>query len=382
MEKGNVLVLGNSGVGKSTLINAVLGETVTETGRGTKGTTKELKIYTNDEVPFRLIDSVGFEPNHLRAHAAIDAVKKWSKDCAKEGKEDNQINQIWLCVDGTASKLFPDTIKNMVKAISIWKSVPVIAVITKSYSKPEREENIKMVMNAFSKQKRVNDLRDIIPVVAQTYIINDDTYVAPEGIDQLIKVTNELMPEGIKAAEKDISIFRLKRKRALAQSIIGTATTAGAVVGAIPIPFADAAILSPTEVVEIKSIARVFGVKADSQAEDFINAIVESGTIGLAAKTIISALKGIPGINLGASAVNAVIAGGIILAIGEVSAYAFEQVYLGNKSMKDIDWVKKLIEDKLTSGFVAELIKTLENIAPNSDPKDIAVTILKVLTKK
>lgn len=382
MEKGNVLVLGNSGVGKSTLINAVLGETVTETGRGTKGTTKELKIYTNDEVPFRLIDSVGFEPNHLRAHAAIDAVKKWSKDCAKEGKEDNQINQIWLCVDGTASKLFTDTIKNMVKAISIWKSVPVIAVITKSYSKPEREENIKMVMNAFSKQKRVNDLRDIIPVVAQTYVINDDTYVAPEGIDQLIKVTNELMPEGIKAAEKDISIFRLKRKRALAQSIIGTATTAGAVVGAIPIPFADAAILSPTEVVEIKSIARVFGVKADSQAEDFINAIVESGTIGLAAKTIISALKGIPGINLGASAVNAVIAGGIILAIGEVSAYAFEQVYLGNKSMKDIDWVKKLIEDKLSSGFVAELIKTFENIAPNSDPKDIAVTILKVLTKK
>lgn len=382
MEKGNVLVLGNSGVGKSTLINAVLGETVTETGRGTKGTTKELKIYTNDEVPFRLIDSVGFEPNHLRAHAAIDAVKKWSKYCAKEGKEDNQINQIWLCVDGTASKLFPDTIKNMVKAISIWKSVPVIAVITKSYSKPEREENIKMVMNAFSKQKRVNDLRDIIPVVAQTYIINDDTYVAPEGIDQLIKVTNELMPEGIKAAEKDISIFRLKRKRALAQSIIGTATTAGAVVGAIPIPFADAAILSPTEVVEIKSIARVFGVKADSQAEDFINAIVASGTIGLAAKTIISALKGIPGINLGASAVNAVIAGGIILAIGEVSAYAFEQVYLGNKSMKDIDWVKKLIEDKLSSGFVAELIKTFENIAPNSDPKDIAVTILKVLTKK
>lgn len=70
------------------------------------------------------------------------------------------------------------------------------------------------------------------------------------------------------------------------------------------------------------------------------------------------------------------------MAIGEVSAYAFEQVYLGNKSMKDIDWVKKLIEDKLSSGFVAGLIKTLENIAPNSDPKDIAVTILKVLTKK
>lgn len=45
MNKGNVLVIGNSGVGKSTLINAVLGEQVAKTSWGTEGTTKELKIY-------------------------------------------------------------------------------------------------------------------------------------------------------------------------------------------------------------------------------------------------------------------------------------------------------------------------------------------------
>ena len=42
MERGNVLVIGNSGVGKSTLINSVFGENLAKTGWGTSGTTDKL----------------------------------------------------------------------------------------------------------------------------------------------------------------------------------------------------------------------------------------------------------------------------------------------------------------------------------------------------
>ena len=167
MEKGNVLVIGNSGVGKSTLINAVLGEDVAVTGWGTEGTTSELKIHENENIPFRLIDTVGFEATFLKDQQAINSVKKWSKNCAKEGKEDHQINLIWFCVDGTRRKLFSRDLQVFLRATSMWKTVPIIVTITKSYSVKERAENIEMVKLAFTKQKNASRMpREIIPVVA------------------------------------------------------------------------------------------------------------------------------------------------------------------------------------------------------------------------
>ena len=74
MERGNVLVIGNSGVGKSTLINAVLGENRAVTGYGSSGTTSELQIYESEEIPFRVIDTIGFEPTFIKERKAINAV--------------------------------------------------------------------------------------------------------------------------------------------------------------------------------------------------------------------------------------------------------------------------------------------------------------------
>ena len=268
MEWGNVLVIGNSGVGKSTLINSVLGEDVAKTDRGTEGTTKKLEIYESEKIPFHIIDSAGFEPSFSKRTKAINSVNKWSKDSAKKGNKDSQINVIWFCVDGTSSKLFPETIKNFSSATKMWRNIPVIVVITKSYSVPEREQNIEMVNNAFAKQKQSKNLRKVIPVVASTYVLNDSAYAAPEGIAELINATNELMPEGVKGAEADIHNFILNRKRVLAQSIVGVATTAGVVVGAVPIPFADAVILSPIEVAEINAKATIESVKTKNEMDE------------------------------------------------------------------------------------------------------------------
>ncbi len=383
MEKGNVLVIGNSGVGKSTLINAVLGEKYALTGNGIEGTTKHLEIYESQEIPFRIIDTVGFEPSFVKELAAINAVKKWSKDSAKEGKTDNQINVIWFCVDGTSRKLFPKAIKDLTHATSMWPSIPVVVVITKSYAIPDRESNTLMVYDAFSSQKKyAKRLKKVIPVVAETYTLNENAYAPPEGITELIDTTNDLLPEGLKAAQHDIAAYKLNRKRALAHSVVGAATTSGIVVGAVPIPFPDAMILGTVEIAEVNALAIIYGIQKNEDSKKFLNSIVEAGTVSLAAKTAITTLKAIPGVNIGATALNAIIAGCIIAALGEGSIYAFEQVYLGKKTVEDIDWVRKLIESQFSSQFIDKAMMIAQMMTEKADKNAVKEAIFELFNLK
>ena len=381
MERGNVLVIGNSGVGKSTLINSVLGDEKAKTGYGSSGTTDKLEIYESEEVAFRIIDTVGFEPSLVKGWKAINAVKKWSKESAKNGKEDSEINVIWFCVEGTSSKLFPKTIKDLSKATAMWETVPIVVVITKSYSVPERTQNIEMVSNAFAKQKRYSkNLKHIVPVVASTYTLNNTAFAAPEGLTELIDVTNELMPEGIKAGAHDIYNFKLKRKKGLAQSIVALSTTAAVTVAAVPISLADALILSPIEVAQINGLAQLYEINKGEDSKQFLNSIVEVGTVSTAAKAAISTLKAVPGINIAASVLNAIIAGAIVAAIGEGCIYAFEKVYTGEKSIEDIDWVKKVMESKLSPQFIENVTAVAEKISKSSNNKDVGKLVNSLLS--
>lgn len=372
MERGNVLVIGNSGVGKSTLINAVLGNEKAKTGYGSSGITKKLEIYESEEVPFRIIDTVGFEPSFMKQQKAINAVKKWSKNSIKEGEENTKINLIWFCIEGTTRKLFPKTIKDLSRATAMWKSVPIIVVITKSYSVPEREENIEMVENVFDNQKKKSkSLKEIIPVVASTYTLNEAAFAAPEGITELIDATNKMMPEGIKASESDVNNFKLNRKRALAQSTVGVSTTSAVTVGAVPVPFSDALILGPIEVAQIRALAQIYKINKNKDFKLLMNSIVEVGTVSVAAKTAISSLKAIPGINIAASVLNAIIAGAIVAAIGEGSIYVFEKIYTEEKSIEDIEWVKSVMQSKLSSDFINNVTTIVEKTAKGGHTKDL-----------
>jgi len=371
MKKGNVLVIGNSGVGKSTLINAVLGDEVAKTSWGESGTTSKLDIYEGE--PFNVIDTIGFEPSLFKSNKAISAVKKWSKKSAKEENNDKQINVIWFCVDGTSRKLFPKAIKDLSKAISMWKSVPIIAVITKSYSVPERSENIELVKNVFSKNKELSKkLRGIIPVVAQTYVLNDIASAPPEGITELIELTNNLMPEGFKAAKKDINRFNLNRKRAMAQSsILGFVATAVAKTF-INIGASDSIVLATIENTMVDTLGKIYNIDPNSKEMSFIKNNINNGTVNKIAKAAIVAIEKLPiGQKVGSAIINPIIAASVVLIIGESSSITFEKVYLGDTESINIDKIKEFFESEMINKIIDYVKSIGESLSPSSSSKDI-----------
>ena len=90
VEKPNVVVVGNSGVGKSTLINSLFQTYVAETSIG-EATTKELRVYETDALGFRIIDTIGFEPGVLNQSKAITALRKWSRESIKNDDPTHQM---------------------------------------------------------------------------------------------------------------------------------------------------------------------------------------------------------------------------------------------------------------------------------------------------
>lgn len=85
-EKANILVMGNSGVGKSTLINSVFDFAQAPVGNGT-AVTKKMTVYENDQLNFRVIDSKGIEYGLSAQLQTKREIIKWSKTSVKKEKK-------------------------------------------------------------------------------------------------------------------------------------------------------------------------------------------------------------------------------------------------------------------------------------------------------
>lgn len=378
-EKANVLVMGNSGSGKSTLINSVFNFERAAVGDG-DAVTEKMEIYETEDINFRAIDTKGLEYGILAQIHTRYLIKKWSNGSVKKNIEEKYIHIIWYCVDATSKRIFNESLDSIKNVAKMWKNVPIIIVLTKSYSETETEDNISMVKKCLSKYKNNKWLNvvGIIPVVSSQFPINNEIIIPPTGVDKLVEKTNDVMPEAFKINKEAVFDFSLRMKRANANALTITATSGATIIGAVPIPIADSLILMPLQSGLVIGIVKIYGIKnEETDFNNIANVIINSGAVTLGAKTIISLLKAIPGLNIAAALINAVVAAVITSVVGEITIAIMEKVVKGEVDPNNFDWMKKFAEAEFLKK-VGKYVDKLGKQIKDKDGKSIGKMIINI----
>ena len=183
------------------------------------------------------------------------------------------------------------------------------------------------------------DIIQVIPVLAEDYEIEDLGVIPSHGLDILIQVMEEALPEELMDTLNNVQIASLKAKKLKAQAAVATASVVAAGEGATPIPFSDCALLIPTQLGMIASITVIFGFDVNkSIITTLLSSTIGAGGATLLGKTVVSnLLKLIPVAGtVAGGAISAGTAGVITAALGEAYIGVMELVFKGDMSIDDL----------------------------------------------
>lgn len=349
----NIVVAGKTGVGKSTLINYIFREQLAETGIG-KPVTQHIQMITKKDVPLTIYDTKGLElgrdtQKQIKAEI-IDKIKEglYSKD------ENKCIHCIWYCINTVSDRIEEDEI-DWIKEFTEENretQVPIIIVLTKSFSKVKARE-----FKSYIDSLNLN-VCAIVPVLALDYEIDDEYVAKAYGGEELIEIMGELLGDELIPTLQNVQKAAIKQKIKYARGIVATTVTASFAQGFVPVPFADAALLVPTQITMIASITVAFGLKIDkSIITAFISTIFGTAGATIAGRTIVANIfKLLPGVG---TVVGGMITGGtaavVTTALGEAYIRLLEKMCLGE--IKNGDLGSKEVMKEMKNIFREELKK-------------------------
>ena len=331
----NIIVVGKTGAGKSTLINSVFREDLATEGMG-KPVTSHMSKISKEGFPLNIYDTRGFE---LGRDAQIQ-VRNEIIDTIKEGVKSKDVNKaihcIWYCVNTATNRIEPeeiDWLREFAKENAM-TNVPVIVVLTQSFSKKNAQALRQLVLD------EKLDVLQVVPVLAKDYEIDEDYIAKAYGLDVLIQVMAEALPDELLSTLLNVQRASLDLKRYYARTAVAAATSAAFGEGFMPIPFADSALLIPTQIAMIGSITAIFGLEVNkSIMVTFASAMLGTSGATLAGKAISSGLmKLIPGAGtvLGGT-ISGSTAAAITTMLGEAYILLMEMLWLGEFNATDFE---------------------------------------------
>jgi predicted GTPase len=186
-KKPNIVLSGKTGVGKSTLINAIFGCDIAKVGVG-KPVSQSLIKYTIDNIPVNLFDTKGLELESDARKKSKNEIINEIKRRAHSSDEAEHMHIMWYCISNESRRIEEQEIE-WIKTFS--KYMPVIIVLTQTIDNNDEFQR--------SIEKEFPDVT-ICRVLAAERILFDNLKIPPHGLDNLIHETIRILPEATERA--------------------------------------------------------------------------------------------------------------------------------------------------------------------------------------
>lgn len=308
----NLAIFGKTGVGKSTLINAIFGEEVARTGIG-EPVTRGSHLYLDKVGQLGIVDTQGLEVGR-DDKAIISDLNKAIREMRKLPLSE-QLHVAWFCVRGM-DRRFEDTEAEFIRRLD-QVGLPTVLVLTQV---PMREDSyhpdaVQLAELIMAKDLPIAGGRPFLTNAKYDEFTGQQTH----GLQEVLDATFRVAPEGVEGALTAAQEIDQARKARQAQRYIAVAGTSAAAAAATPIPFADATLLVPIQLGMMAKIAQLYKIKFERAALMAIASTTAATQGGRAAFT--GLLKLIPGAGT--------VAGGAIgAAVASTFTYAMGQAWL------------------------------------------------------